>query len=145
MAQNENEFDTLGLERRGNGKADKGGVPAQEDVAVVGVEVTELLLGKAGELLPLQDEALHAIQILVPLLHQLLRLETGGACSCHLYTVVRAVAWQPRGVYLGEGHGGLPGEEQRREVSLHLVLLLRVLLHLRGNARNALKIGSCLY
>jgi len=48
--------------------------PAEEDVAVVGVEVAELLLGQASEFLALQHEALHAVQVLVPLLHQLLRL-----------------------------------------------------------------------
>lgn len=36
--------------------------------------------------------------------------------------------------YLTEGHGGLAGQEQRRQVRLHLVLLLGVLADLAGQA-----------
>ena len=49
--------------------------PAEEDVAVLSVEVSELLLRQAGKLLPLQHESFHTIQILIPLLHQLFSLD----------------------------------------------------------------------
>lgn len=54
--------------------------PAEEDVAVLGEEVAELLLWQAGELLPLQHKSLHAVQVLVPLLHQLFSL-----CRIHKF------------------------------------------------------------
>lgn len=49
--------------------------PAEEDVAVLSEEVAKLLLREASELLPLQHESFHAVQVFVPLLHQLLGLD----------------------------------------------------------------------
>lgn len=51
-----------------------GNLPAEENVAVLGIEVSKLLFRQASKLLSLQDKSFHTIQVLVPLLHQLLRL-----------------------------------------------------------------------
>lgn len=113
--------------------------PAQEDVAVLGEEVAELLLRQAGKLLALQYKSLHAIQVLVPLLHQLFRLLSS---KTHNFSVsIRFQSKkkeknqiQNKSFYLCEGHSRLPGEEESCEVGLHLVFLLCILLHL-GNRK----------
>lgn len=106
--------------------------PAEEDVAVLSEEVAKLLLREASELLPLQHESLHAVQVFVPLLHQLLGLDRKGEGGSEEAEADAGVAsgWE---TYFSERHGGLTGEEERGEVGLHLVLLLGIFLHLRGD------------
>lgn len=50
-------------------------LPAEEHIAVLSVEVPKFLLGEASKLLSLQHKSFHAVQVLVPLLHQLFSLE----------------------------------------------------------------------
>lgn len=62
-------------------------LPAEEHVAVLSEKVTELFLWQTSKLLSLQHKSLHAVQVLVPLLHQLFSLDEkinvrqgGGFC-----------------------------------------------------------------
>lgn len=52
-------------------------LPAEKDVAILGVEVAKFLVRQPGELLVLQDKAFHAIQIFIPFFHELLCLGEG--------------------------------------------------------------------
>ena len=50
-------------------------LPAEKHVAVFRVELSKLVLWKRDEFLSVQNESLHHIQILVPILHQLRSLQ----------------------------------------------------------------------
>lgn len=111
------------------------------------MEVPKFLLRQASKLLSLQHKPFHAVQVLVPLLHQLLSLERketeGGGSSLKEPPPppLKGVKdpEQPRlSCYLCEGHGRLPGEEESCEVSFHLVFLLRVFFHLGENTEERL-------
>lgn len=52
-------------------------LPAEKDVAILGVEVAKFLFRQPGELLALQHKAFHAVQIFIPFFHQLLCLGEG--------------------------------------------------------------------
>lgn len=83
-----------------------GTIPAEEDIAVLRIEVAELLLRQPCELLTLEHETLHAIQVLVPLLHQLLGLQVTATGELELVPPHWA-GTHTRALYNHMGGGGV--------------------------------------
>lgn len=84
--------------------------PAEEDIAVLCVEVAKLLFRQSSELPAFQHEAFHAIQVLIPFLHQLLCLSSRPQVRSEHHAVQRPPPLTPpqASPHLSQCHGRLP-------------------------------------